>query len=433
MRYSDNVRCVLCKGTKFLCGKKSCPLLLKIYHQIKLKPLVENLYVSGSSPPSAFVGSFGYPNVYVGPLIPPIVGNTALLDTPELWLGKTIDEIVSFRSSLIRGMKRVNVFDFAKDNIGYLTRELCLSSISVDAEAEFTKKPNARIILDDDVQPFGPSAPIKKLSIEDYKIDRRIEKVYEDEDLNARLGILNLYQNGIEISKIQRILSVGALGIKRRLVPTRWSITAVDSIISLENIKKIKEYQSINEYRIYESWELDNRFIVLLLPTNWCYELIEAWYPETIWNPMGHSIVIFSDSEGYEGRKKYARIGGCYYAARFAVSEYLVREKRQAGVVILREAHPGYVMPVGVWNVRENVRNALKKEFKKFDSLQNALDYIKLRLQIPLARWVRNSKLLHEALYQKKLEAFGIFRSAQNSSLPSSFSVSLVKKVGGLL
>ncbi|MEM3173248.1 MAG: hypothetical protein QXE82_06875, partial [Candidatus Nitrosotenuis sp.] len=41
--------------------------------------------ISGSSPPSVFVGSFGYPKVGVGPMVPPIHGDTSLLDTPERW------------------------------------------------------------------------------------------------------------------------------------------------------------------------------------------------------------------------------------------------------------------------------------------------------------------------------------------------------------
>ena len=50
-------------------------------------------FLNGSSPPSVFVGSYGYPKVGVGPMVPPIHGNTTLLDSPESWLGKNLDEI----------------------------------------------------------------------------------------------------------------------------------------------------------------------------------------------------------------------------------------------------------------------------------------------------------------------------------------------------
>ena len=108
----------------------------------------------------------------------------------------------------------------------------------------------------------------------------------------------------------------------------------------------------------------------------------------------------------HEGRTTYAEIGGCYYAARLAVNEKLNEERRQAGVVILREAHPGYILPVGVWNVRENVRAALKTRPRKFNTLDEAVRYISPKLDIPMTRWIKNSAVLKHRLYQRKLEDF---------------------------
>jgi hypothetical protein len=189
-------------------------------------------------------------------------------------------------------------------------------------------------------------------------------------------------------------------------VPTRWSITAVDSILSKDLMENIKTFPDINEYRVYESRYLDNIFEVLMLPQAWSYESMEAWYPGTVWNPSGTNVVIYSDWEGYEGRTTYAAIGGCYYAARLAVSELLTKERRQATVIVLREAHPGYIMPVGVWQVRENVRNAMKQTPLKFNTLDEALVRIASQLQIPLQRWILNSKLLQDALFQKRLTQY---------------------------
>src|SRR5579884_540096 len=62
--------------------------------------------VSGSTPPGVFVGRFGYPKVFVGPMVPRIYGDTSLLDTPEMWRGKTIEDIVDYRYSLVRGCSR---------------------------------------------------------------------------------------------------------------------------------------------------------------------------------------------------------------------------------------------------------------------------------------------------------------------------------------
>jgi hypothetical protein len=405
---SSDTLCIICRGAKLLCGKDRCPVLIKFHSSVKIRPLTENLSIEGSSPPGVFIGRIGYPYVSVGPLIPPSHGDTSLLDTPEMWIGKSIEDIVDFRSWLVRGKHIVHIRDLENSHIVESTRELALCSSPIDVEAEFMKKPKARLVLDDEVQPFGPTAPLKNIDVGNVKFDRRMEKAYFDTDLKAKDAVLSLFKNGTLVSSIQKAFSVGAFGEgkARRFVPTRWSITAVDSMIGANLMEKMKDFPLINEYLVFESWQLDNRFLILMMPRAWSYELIEAWYPNTVWNPFGKDVAMMSSSEGYQGRTSYAEIGGCYYAARLAVNEYLVRKRRQARVVILREAHPGYIMPVGVWNVRENVRAALKAEPGKFSSLNKAFEYISTRLVIPKSRWIKESKVLKETIYQKGLEDF---------------------------
>lgn len=363
----------------------------------------------GSSPPGVFVGRIGYPYVYAGPLVPPLVEDTSMYDMPELWFGRTIDEIVSFRSMLIRGKYPVHVKKFEKaGKIFDITQELALATNPVDVELALKKKPSGFIILDDEVQPFGPSAPIRDIRAGNVKWDDQVEKAYYDTDMKAADAVLELYQRGVLVTKIQRAFSVGALGLgkNRRLVPTRWSITAVDSIISTALMDRVKTYPEIDEFRVYESRYLDNVFEILMIPGKWSYESIEAWYPGTIWNPSGKSIVMYSDWEGFEGRTTYAKIGGCYYAARLAVCEQLVKERRQAIVIVMREIRPGYIMPVGVWQVRENVRNAMRNRPKTFKSLQEALNFIKSRFQIPIEKWMQQSELIKRCLFQKRITDF---------------------------
>jgi hypothetical protein len=401
--------CALCRGTKFLCGKSRCPVIVKYHSRDKVRPLINTLKLGGSSPPSVFIGRIGYPKVSIGPMIPPIMGDTSVIDTPELWLDRSIDDIVDFRSMLIRGKHNVDVFDVESSNkIIEYTRELALAKSSVFTEAVFDKKPSGRIAFYDDAQPHGPSAPLKKFDISNPKYEQHIEKAFYDTDLKSRDAIFSLYKDGVRISKIQRAFSVGAFGIKkfRRFVPTRWSITAVDSNIGENLMKNTKSYPWIKEFRVYYHNQFDNRWAVLMMPSEWQYELIEAWYPKTTWNPYGRSISVFNSYEFYKGRTTYAEIGGCYYAARLAVNEMLNKERRQAGTVILREAHPGYIMPIGVWNVRESVRKALKESYRKFDTLDQALLYISEKMDIPLQRWLRNSAVLKNQLYQKRLEDF---------------------------
>jgi hypothetical protein len=401
--------CVVCKGSKLLCGKTRCPIIVKANLFLKSVSLMQSEDIAGASPPSVFVGRIGYPYVYAGPLVPPVQEDTGIYDLPEFWFGKTIDEIVSFRSMLVRGKHRVHVQRFEEaGKIIEKTRELALAVNPVDVELMLKKKPRGFLVLDDEVQPFGPSAPIRDLRVSNARWDHQIEKAYSDTDLKATNAVLELFGKGVLVTKIQRAFSVGAFGLKqnRRFVPTRWSITAVDSIVSKELMEKVKTYPEISEYRVYESRYLDNVFEVLMLPEGWSYEAMEAWYPGTVWNPSSRNVVMFSDWEDYDGRTTYAEIGGCYYAARLAVCEQLVKERRQATIIVLREAHPGYIMPVGVWQVRENVRNAMKQKPLTFKTLDESLQLISSRFQIPLSQWIMRSELLKNALFQKKITDF---------------------------
>jgi len=402
-------QCHLCKGSRLLCGKSSCPLMARLYAYLKAGPLLDKDELAGDTPPGVFVGRIGYPYVYAGPMVPPIFGDTEVMDLPELWFGKSMDEILDLRFKLVRGKFRVDVRK--PDDSGRLldeTRELALMNNSVETALKLSGRPRHTLVLGSQIQPMGPSARVERMRVGNGRVNRSIERAYYDSDLRAVEAVKEIYDDGIPVSKIQRGFSMGLFGVRdqRRLVPTRWSITAVDSLLSKEMIHRIKYFPRVNEYLLYESTYLDNRFEILMIPESWKYESMEAWYPGTIWNPTESQIFMLGDSESYHGRRGYARMGGCYYAARLAVNEKLCEERRQATVLVLREAHPGYIMPVGVWQVRENVRNALRSEPMRFDALKPALERIRDRLDIDLGTWIENSEILRDALTQTKITSF---------------------------
>ncbi len=403
-----SIRCLTCRGRKNLCGKNQCPILVRYYSSQKVNNLINSTHLDGSSPPSVFIGRWGYPKVNIGPLVPPQRGNTSLMDTPEEWQNITIDNFVEFRSSLVRGKFRVNVHNLNMNRMVEDIREIALAKNPVDMEVNFLKAPRGTIALYDEVQPHGPSASLMDMSFDNPKMDQCVEKAFYDGDLTAKDAVMRLYGSGIRISRLQKGFSVGAFGIEkmRRFVPTRWSITAVDSTIGDELKKQVYNHSLINDFRVYETMSLDNRWVILMFPSSWQYELIEAWYPSTTWNPSTQKIVIFGDHEFHQGKNTYATIGGCYYAARLAVAEALHREKKQAGIVVLREAHPGYIMPVGVWNVRENVRRALQKPPFLFDTFHDALSSISKFMDIPIKRWIETSVILRDKIYQKRITDF---------------------------
>lgn len=406
---SSNSLCLICKAGRMLCGKPYCPILLKLDVLKKHKKILDLDFIEGSTPPAAFVGHQGYPKVQVGPLILPFHGDTSTLDLPESWIGKSLRDFLDLRFSLVWGKFKVKV-DAARKGLKFIEmlHDAALSFNSVDSEAVFTKKPSTSIILDDWSQPFGISAPILKLKIAGGTGERRLERCFYDHDLKAEEAVLRLYSEGIPVSRIQHLLSLGMLGIfkDRVLVPTRWSITAVDSIISLNLINEIKHYESIDEYRLYFFKNLDNLFVVALIPGKWSFEWIEAWFPGTVWNVSGLKPEIMGDFEGFKGRKSYAVVGGCYYAARLAVAEALKHEKKQASALLLREIYNGYTIPVGVWNVRESVRWALKTKPETFQTFPDLLKGVSTILRIPIVEWVRHSRLLKHLILQKRIPDF---------------------------
>ena len=401
--------CSICKGAHRLCGKDRCPLMIKFYSRQKTLPLIDVKDLAGCSPPAVFVGRHGYPKVDIGPLIPPEFGDTSIMDTPERWMGMSIDQIVDFRFKLVRGKYRIDATDFRKsgrivDNV----QELALTEKPIEVEAAFSQKPTGRIIMDDEVQPFGPSARMESMVKGNGRFERNLERSYYDTDLRATEAVVNSYLNGTMISDIQKAFSVGTMGIdkNRRFVPTRWSITAVDDIIGKDLVRRTRFNETIDDYRLYRWDQLDNRWCIIMLPATWRFELIEAWLPRSSWNPSSIRVDMTADDEGFDGRSEYAQSGGAYYAARLAVAEALEEEGRTAGVVIFREIHPGYDIPLGVWNIRENVRAALKQRPISSDSMDSLWPWIESHMDIKRDSWKKNSAVLHEWKVQRRLDEF---------------------------
>ncbi len=398
-----------------LCGKLRCPVIARAEALVKLDGLLNRELIEGSTPPAVFVGRIGYPKVSIGPMIPPYHGDTEILDTPELWMGKSIDDIINYRFSLIRGKLRSHIFE-AREPARLLDtlQELAMSERPAETEATFRRKPRRILVLSDDSQPFGPSAPLKSFKTSHVSVDRRIEKSFYDRDLKASEAITSLYKSGVLVTRIQRSLSLGMFGVsaRRKLVPTRWAITAVDSTVSLKLVDEIKQFPTSDEYLVYTFRNIGNIYTAVLFPEKWSFEWIEAWFPRTFWNPSGSKPELMGDFESYEGRTTYASVGGCYYSARLALAEKLKRERRQASGLILREIHPDYILPVGVWNVRESLRTMLKTKPTRFDTFEKALSQALKTLTIPLKSWAESSRIIREVLSQRKLTEYLRVKSA---------------------
>ena len=437
---TDKNICIRCKGSRLLCGKTSCPILLKnsILKSIlpfKIGKSIRNVEIFGASPPGFFVGHFNYPNVNIGPLVPfnefetfDNITDYHILDAPELWFGSSMDSIIRYRCSLVRSNFKINV-NIGKNKLKNTmplktkrlletSQELSMAARPVDTETKLEKL-SLRMIMDNHAQPIGPSGYTEKIKItENVKIHPKVDYCVADTDLKVKDAISDylFFKGNVPLSTIERVFSAGLLGEQknRRLVPTRWSITAIDDIISKALIKEVKRFPEINEYQIFESTYLDNHFKILLFPGKFAYEMNEVWSPNSLWNNStleNRSILepqIVTDYEFYNGRNSYAsNITGAYYAARKAVCEYLFTIRKQARILIFREVSEGYLLSLGVWVIRETVKNAM--DIGKpiiLDNFEDALNNMYQGFKINSKFWRNSSKIINFIKNQKTIDNF---------------------------
>lgn len=364
----------------------------------KYTNLFSSNYVEGSSPPSVFVGSYGYPKVLVGPMVPPVHGNTLAMDLPESWLGKSLEDIVNYRLSLVRGTKAIPIKEPQGRYIESL-QELAMSSQSTDSEVEFVKNTRPTLFVDGENAPFGPVGEIKTAKFSNSSSDKNIQKLFYDKDILAQDAVLELYNRGIEVSKIQKCFSIGMFGKNRKLVPTRWSITATDDMISKSMVEQITSFSEIDSCRLFTYEHLGNLYAVILFPSRWMFEMQEAWYDQE------GNIGFGSDFEDMKGLSHYPETAGAHFASRLAVAEYLLAENVQAGAMVLREIRPEYAVPVGVWQVREGVRMALKQKPVMVYNFEQGLDLACKGMSVDKKEWLARSTL-HKARNQKSIKDY---------------------------
>lgn len=390
--------CLECRASKLLCGLAYCPIMTRFnIPTIKLDKDIE-----GASPPSVFVGRIGYPKVSIGPLIPPVNENTSIYDKPEEWSNLRLDDILKFRLTLVRGSLSYNVKIKEPDSKLLQLQEFAIAKEPVNSEMKLDKI-KSKPYLSEHIPPFGPSGKLLSFNNNNPNVDQRIEKAWYDHDLKANHAIIKLYDDNVALSNIIKAFSIGMLGKVRKLVPTRWSITAIDDIISKMLVERAKDNPSINEYRVYVRESSLNRFVAILLPNNWQFEWIEAWFPNTTWNmQVCGEPEMLGDYEGYKGIDHYANVGGCYYSARLATAEHLNNIRRTASILILREIYPGFNLPIGVWFVREQLRATFNSKPMIFNRLDKAIDYAMDNLRIPYSKWLYKSRIL-QGLKQKKI------------------------------
>ena len=392
------MKCISCKG-RGLCGRPVCPILRRLEETAALPCIGKSL--EGMSPPEVFVGRHGYPLVRAGPMLPAGGNSDALAEPPNLAMD--IGEIIAARSAMVRSESKIMVKE--AETPGRLLeaiQQIALSSSPVGTEVTFCRPPQGRLQFDGVLSPSGPSGEMLGMQITTNPIiPRKVDQMVEDRDAGAVAAVGELYAGGIGTDHISRMLSLGLLGKKRKLVPTRWSITASDDMIGKLLKETVLDCSQVKDYYLFSGEELGNHFEILLLPQPFSFELVEIWRARSVWAKEGF---IGADREDARPRKAYSSLAGGYYAARLAVLEHLAKLGRQAGVVAVREISESYWAPLGVWVVREVARAAMHSSPVRFASQTEALAEMERRIRTPPGEWRKEAELLAAPVQRSLLE-----------------------------
>ena len=388
------MKCVTCKGRGH-CGRPVCPILRRLEEISALPKMGERM--EGLSPPEVFVGRHGYPLVRAGPMVP--AGEAGLQPA----LGMDIGEIIGLRSSLVRSETKVVVKEAkAPGRLLEACQQIAMSSAPVGTEVSFFKPPQGKLQFDGVLSPTGPSGMLKEMQITTNPlIPRKVDSMVEDRGAGAAEAVGELYSAGTGVEHISRLLSLGLLGKERKLVPTRWSITASDDMIGKTLKESVLDKPRVNDCYLFSGEDLGNHFEVLLLPRPFSFELAEIWMPRSVWAEDGF---IGSDGEDARAKSGYSSLAGGYYATRLAVLEHLAKTGKQAAVLAIREISEAYWAPLGVWVVREVARKAMSSLPHRFGSLPEALAEMERRIKTPAVQWKKTIQMLKEPVQRSLMD-----------------------------
>ncbi|MEI8003516.1 MAG: Nre family DNA repair protein, partial [Methanothrix sp.] len=394
----SRMKCISCKG-RGLCGRPVCPILRRLEEMAALPRIGKSL--EGMSPPEVFVGRYGYPLVTAGPMVSAGSGPDRLVEPTGL--GMDIGEFIAARSALVRSESKIVIKEAdAPGRLLEAMQQIALSAAAVGTEVSFYRPPQGGMQFDGVLSPSGPSGELKEMQITTNPlIPRKVDQLVEDRDAGAAAAAAELYNSGIGTDHISRMLSLGLLGKRRKLVPTRWSITASDDMIGKHLKETVLDGAQVNDYYLFSGEDLGNHFEILAMPRPFSFELVEIWMARGVWSEDGF---IGGDREDVRPRKEYSSLAGGYYAARLAVLEHLANRRLQAAVLAVREISDSYWAPLGVWVVREVARKAMSSPPARFGGLAEALAEMEMRIKTPAKQWRKEARLLAAPVQRSLME-----------------------------
>ncbi len=371
----------------------------------------------GNSPPSVFVGRVGYPNINVGVLSPVGSRNDSyLMDSPKDWVKLKLkdEEILRLRAQLVNSRFQTRVKTSFNHRLLNLSQEVGMAYKPIEMEVQLKNKPLNKLIMTNISSPLSNNANVRNIRLtENPKIKTVVDKTVSDIDMKSVEAIKRLYSKGVDENFLSKILSIGLLGLKknRKLVPTRWSITATDDTIAKEMLKEVKYNEPFDYTRVYFGGYYGNYYLVMFFPGVWSYELFEMQVPFKI-NPWSKNKKHYAyDYEFFDGRKSYAEeTAGGYYACKIGVVEKLNELRKQGRVLVLRFITEEDRFPLGVWVCREATRTSLSSGYVDFEDKELALKYVealaKKKFDVDVSHLLEMSKVLNVVNTQKRISEF---------------------------
>jgi hypothetical protein len=328
-------------------------------------------------------------------------------DDPRGWTAKktAIPDIVQKRGSLVNSTVTSDVKSFP-ERYAELQGLIAQSEEPVTIDVDLAKRPTFQVSYPSMAAPHGPSVELKHAELtENVHVPTDVDRILAD-DLKAGEQVSMLSKKH-DNYYIQKVFAAGLLGQDPKLVPTKWSITAVDDTLGKELLETIRTLPITSEPLAFTGGHYGNSYCILMLPHRFQYELFELMVGSRAQSGGNDGHTLWTDYEPFEGRTNYASdtVGG-YYAARLSILEQLVAMKRQGTVLAFRFVDDSYTHPLGVWVVREAVRIAMQNKPLHFATEELALAYLKAYAQkrhaTNITSHLTNSKLL-QALRQKTI------------------------------
>jgi hypothetical protein len=306
-----------------------------------------------------------------------------------------MEDIVGIRARTIRGNSALHA-------VSGKLQEIALSTVPLDVDVAFERPVTFSLNFDGLIAPVGFTGSVKKIDIlGNARVERVVDRITSDTDIIATDACVALSESAIDVYQISNLMTAGLLGKRRRFVPTRWAITAVDDTLSMHLKSEIARYPPVEEIRLFTGEIFGNRIICILVPGDWKYEMIECWGRQSLWG--GEEKVIVQDREGMI-KKGYSPISGAYYSARLAACEYLRNVQRSARVIIIRSISRYYWAPLGTWVIREAARKAMRNLPVICESLDSAVGQASAIMGSDT--WALHSTLIPEIRAQRTLFHF---------------------------